>query len=102
MQESPSENDRRVTHTCTLRFKDGQTVSGRICAHTRYEDCVIEYTGAVDRLPFTFETADSVLLRAYFQCYARELKAHFREEKSGDWPRLESADDDLNAHGSPG
>jgi hypothetical protein len=51
----------------------------------------------VERLPFRFETADSVLLVAYFESFARELKARFREEMVGDWPPLEPLEPDPNA-----
>lgn len=63
-------------------------MTGQISAHSMYDDCLVSYSGAVERLPFTYETADSVLLRAFFQTVARELGARFREETIGEWPRL--------------
>ncbi len=86
-----------VQVTYALRFADGQTVTGTIQALSRYEDSVVVYAGVVERLPFRFETADSVLLHAYFQSLARKLKAQFHEEMIGDWPV--ATDDDLEATG---
>jgi len=74
-----------VIQICTLRFKDGRTVTARIEAGSRHDECDVLYAGAVDRLPILFQRADSVLLRALFQSFARELRTTFREEFIGTW-----------------
>ena len=83
--ETTAASDGTVRQICTLGFKDGQTVTAQICASSRYANCQVEYAGAIERLPFLFDTADSVLLRAYFQTFARELKARFWEVRVGEW-----------------
>ena len=75
-----------VTQLCSLVFNDGQCVTAEINSPARFADCRVSFTGAVDRLPFQFDTADSVLLRAYFQSFARQLRASFSEQLSRDWP----------------
>jgi hypothetical protein len=80
-----------ATQVCTLRFHDGQIVTARISARSPHEECAVVYAGAVDRLPLRCERADSVLLRALFQSFARERRAAFAEELIGSW--VESAEE---------
>ena len=81
-----------VTQICTLRFGDGATVAAQLSASSPYEDCRVEYSGAVERLPVCFEFASSVLLNALFRSFARELRVGFEEEILGSWDRF--ADDE--------
>jgi hypothetical protein len=71
--------------TCSLRFADDHVVAGTIQVPSRYQDSTVAYSGELDRLPFRFETANSLMLSAIFQSFARELNAHFSEQKIGDW-----------------
>jgi hypothetical protein len=96
-QEPELEAKRTVRYTCTLLFSDGQSVTAEIVAASRFDDCLVSLTGACDRLPFQFDTADFVLLRAYFESFSRELRAQFREEMIGEWPPSEQLDDEPNA-----
>jgi hypothetical protein len=91
--EPKANNGGLVQITCTLRFRDGQTVAGTILAPSRYEDCAVVYAGVVERLSFRFAAANSVLLRAFFQSFARELKAQLCEERIGEWQSVEADDD---------
>jgi hypothetical protein len=90
-----------VRHVCTLCFKDGTKVSGEITTRSRYEETPVIYSGAVDRLPYSFATADSVLLRALFQSLSRELKAQFREQIIGEWSGASSSPEDWPANEHP-
>ena len=44
------------------------------------QNCPVLYAGAVERLPYRFDSADSLLLRVLFRSFARELQARFEEE----------------------
>jgi hypothetical protein len=83
-----------VTQVCGLRFPDGATVLAQIKAETPYEDAPIEYSGPVERLPVKPGLASSVLLRALFQSFARELDAGFQEELIGSWDRFAEEEDE--------
>jgi hypothetical protein len=91
-----------VTQICTLRFSDGKSVTARILAASPYEDCVIDYSGPSHRLPVQYERADSVLLRALFQSFARELRAKFREELIGCWEQVAEEEDEAPPAGALG
>src|SRR5689334_17843131 len=91
--ELPTEGQSVIT--CRLLFPDGETVTAQICARSRYDDCQVAYAGAVGRLPFSVERADSVVLPAYFKSFARELRARFQEERTGEWPSCET--DEVNS-----
>jgi hypothetical protein len=93
--DRPQGQPSTVTQICTLRFRDGQIAVGRIEATSRYQECMVVYSGAVERLPIRYATADSVLLRVLFQSFARELRARFQEELLGDWePFPDDAEED--------
>lgn len=72
------------TLTCSLRFKDGHTVTARIKARTKIEDAPVEYSGSVERLPLMTSKATAVELQAYFKSFARELKARYDEVELDD------------------
>jgi len=83
-----------VTQICRLFFRDGQIASGQIQAGSRYQEAPVLYSGAIERLPVRYETADSVLLRVMFRSFARELRARFEEELIGTWePFIEEEQD---------
>lgn len=85
-----------VTQTCTLRLSDGKLITAQIHTRSPDETCPVFYAGAVERLPFSYETADVVLLRVLFQSFARELGAQFEEQLSGSWQGIqEEGIDDL-------
>ena len=83
-----------VTQICTLRFRDGLSVSAQLSASSPYEDCPVAYSGAVERLPARFEFASAVLLNALFRSFARELRVSFAEEILGSWDRFAGDDDE--------
>ena len=79
------ESARQLICRCTLLFSDGAVVTGEITAGSRYDECAIVYSGALERLPFLFETADFVFLRALFREYAQQLSAAYQEQLTGVW-----------------
>lgn len=84
-----------ATQVCTLCFLDGARVTAELRADSPYQDCPVTYSGALDRLPVALETASSVLLRAVFRSFARELRANFEEEVIGTWERYAEDGDEL-------
>jgi hypothetical protein len=72
------------TLTCSLRFRDGHTVTARIKARTKIEDAPVEYSGSIERLPLVTSKATAVELQAYFKSFARELKARYDEVEVDD------------------
>jgi hypothetical protein len=87
-----------VVQICRLCFPDGKIASARIQAASPYQDSDVSYGGVVERLPVQYATADSVLLRALFQSFARELTATFQEELIGNWEQFK---DDWNEEPPP-
>ena len=83
-----------VTQICGLHFADGATVLAQITTESPYQDATVEYSGPSERLPVKPEMASSVLLRALFQSFARELGAMFREDLIGSWQRFAEEEDE--------
>lgn len=69
-----------VVHKCTLRFRNGKSVTGSVQSR---DTAPVSYEGAVERLPYRIELADPLLLRVLFRSFARELSARFEEEEIG-------------------
>ncbi len=90
-----------VTQICGLRFPDGATVLAKINAESPYQDAVVEYSGPFDRLPVKPDLASSVLLRALFQSFAREMGAAFQEELIGSWDRFAEDEDERAGEEDP-
>jgi hypothetical protein len=74
-----------VTAKFTLTFPDGQTVVAEIQAETPDREEPVKYTGAVERLPEKFETADERVLRAWAAGMARETGATVTENVEGQY-----------------
>jgi hypothetical protein len=74
-----------VTQICSLRFADGEVAQGQITATSAYQECSVIYTGQSERLPALYPAANSVLLRALFRSFARDLRVEFSEEQIGRW-----------------
>jgi hypothetical protein len=73
-----------ITRTFSLRFSDGQMVTARIQGKAKTEDVPVSYSGLVERLPLNEGKASAIELRAYFQSFARELRAEFVEQENDD------------------
>ncbi len=76
-----------ITFTCQLKFSDGATVVGKIDAESANADYVVDYSGAVERLPRRYDTADVPQLRALFRVLADETGAEFTEQSEGEYDR---------------
>ncbi len=72
------------TLTCSLRFRDGTTVSAQVKAQTKTEDALVRYSGCVERLPLMASKATAVELQAYFTSFARELRARYEATEVDD------------------
>ena len=73
-----------ITLTFCLRFTDNQNVTAQIKAANKTEDTPVSYSGAVERLHLSLQTANAIELRAYFKSFARELHAAFDEQEQDD------------------
>jgi hypothetical protein len=82
----PEPRTAAVVQTCSLRFADGKTAQAQIISSSPYQESAVRYAGHLNRLPALYPTANSVLLRAMFRSFARELLADFSEEQIGNWP----------------
>jgi hypothetical protein len=76
-----------VTCVCTLEFVDHVTVTGRIEVHSPEAEAPVHYTGAVERLRETFESASAAELRALFRNLAVETGAALEIWERGTWDR---------------
>lgn len=72
------------TLTCSLRFRDGSTVSAQVKAQTKTEDALVRYSGCVERLPLMTSKATAIELQAYFSSFARELRARYQATEIDD------------------
>lgn len=73
--------------TCQLRWEDGVTVTGAIKADSADTEYLVDYAGAVERLPRRYDRADAPLLRALFIALAQETGAQFTEQAEGSYER---------------
>jgi hypothetical protein len=72
-----------VHATLTLTLSDRQTVTASITAETPDREQVVSYSGAVDRLPRKYDTADLPVLRAWASNLAKEINATVTEDVTG-------------------
>ena len=76
-----------LTTICTLKFCDGQTVTGKIESASAVAGCRVHYTGAVERLPMRFATAYQTFLEFVFRKLAKELNAKVEVKTEGGYAR---------------
>jgi hypothetical protein len=72
-----------ITTTCTLTFKDGTTVAGRVAVETPFDDAHVIYSGHVHRLPRKLAKTSPAVLRVMFRNLARELGAEINITDEG-------------------
>ena len=71
------------TLVCTLKFKDGKTVSASVSSRSPQSSPKISYAGSVDRLTRRFATSDLPCLKALFGNLAKELGADLDIKEDG-------------------
>lgn len=73
-----------LTVICTLKFKDGQSVTGQISAESPEGEYRVQYKGAVERIEA--RTPENVVgLIYFFKSIARETGAEFQIDQSGQY-----------------
>jgi hypothetical protein len=77
-----------VTAKFTLTFPDGAIATAQIKAESADAEYEVAYSGAVERLPERFDTADVRVLRAWAKGVARETGAAVNEQIEGEYDRF--------------
>jgi len=65
---------------CKLKFGDGQTVTGKLQTAAAGAG-LVEYSGAIEKLPMRFATAYHTFLEFLFRKLAKELNAELEVKK---------------------
>ncbi|MHC1762798.1 MAG: hypothetical protein AB9869_00620 [Verrucomicrobiia bacterium] len=71
--------------TCHFRFADGETASASVSVHSPEAEAAVSYSGASDRLPDRFPTADAAFLHAWADQVAAKVCARLTITEAGQY-----------------
>jgi hypothetical protein len=77
-----------LTAKFTLTFPDGAIATAQIEAESADAEYNVVYSGAVDRLPEKFDTADVRVLSAWAKNVVKETGAAVNEQIEGEYDRF--------------
>ncbi len=72
-----------LTMICTIRFRDGATITATASAETPYDDVEVKYSGDVARLRERPQKCPIMFVRAEMQSEADRLRGEFTETYTG-------------------